>query len=120
MIQTIEGSYIAQIKAINFNTKTKKISTNYSNAMYKISQVSDVEYLVEITSLVSTYNQTLLFFEDSNKNGYTSASSSYGGIDRIFFDTKGNLIHRWSSPIDKDGIISNASIQLEKACIKCK
>ena len=115
MIHKIEGNYIARITYTNFNTKTKKISIDYGNAIYKIEKIYEHEFLVEANILSSKKIINLLFFEDSN--GFTSASST-NSIDRMFFNDN-ILIHNWSNQIDSNGIIINGRAELENACVKC-
>ena len=120
MRQNIEGGYIGNIKITNLNKKTKKISNNYTNGFYKISNLDEFQILVEITRLDKNVNGIMIFFEDSN--GYTS-SNLLGRIDRIFFNSNNILVHTWSScsnMTNSDEIVSNGYVQLEKSCIKCK
>lgn len=121
--KNIEGSYIGNVKIINLDKETKKISTNFTTSFYKISNLDEHQILLEISGLDKNSNQTLIFFEDTL--GYTS-SSIFGRIDRIFFNSNNNLIHSWSgssictSTENSNNISSNGYVFLERVCSKCK
>jgi hypothetical protein len=119
-MKNIEGGYIGNIKITSINKKTKKISNNFTNGFYKISNLDEFQILVEINGLNKNINSVMMFFEDSN--GYT-CQSTLGRIDRIFFNSQNILVHAWSNVNDvtnSEESMSNGYVQLEKTCIKCK
>jgi hypothetical protein len=106
----VEGTYIAKrIKTI-FNIKTQTIDEYLDDIKYEIIKIYDSQYLMKQTNLVSGSVVNLMFFK-SNK-GYLSSSDN--GIDNMFYNKCGELVHNWSIPIDSDNKLVNSHSILYK------
>lgn len=106
----IEGTYIAKrIKTI-FNIKTQKIDEYLDDIKYEIIKIYDSQYLMKQTNLVSGSVVNLMFFKSNEEY----LSSSDDGIDNMFYNECGELVHNWSIPIDSDNKLVNSHSILYK------
>lgn len=113
----IEGGWIARIKQTHYDNNTKKISVSHSNGLYKVVRISETELLVEQNNFTEKKITNWIFFEDSDTNTYVSFSD--GMLNKLFLKS-GKLIHSWSQQTNKNDIMTNGYVELERACVKCR
>ena len=98
------GKFIAQrIKTI-YNVETNSINEYLNDIEYIITKITNTQYLMKQTNLNSGSVINLLLFKSND--GYLSSSDS--GIDNLFYNDCGELVHNWSIPIDADNNLTNA------------
>lgn len=105
IMSDIQGIFIAKRIKTVYNVETKTIKEYINNIQYEIIKISNTQYLIKQTNLESGSIVQLLFFSSSNDNYF---SSSDNGIDNIFFNNCGELVHNWSIPINSENNITNA------------
>lgn len=107
----IQGLFIAKRIKTVYNVETKTIEEYINNIQYEILKISNTQYLTKQTNLESGSVVQLMFFSSSHDNYF---SSSDNGIDNMFFNDCGNLVHNWSIPIDTENNLTNAHAILVK------
>lgn len=111
MMSEIQGLFIAKrIKTI-YNIETKTVTEYLDNIQYEIVKISNTQYLTKQINLESGNIVQLMFFSSSHNNYF---SSSDNGIDNIFYNNCGELVHNWSIPIDTENNLINAHAILVK------
>jgi hypothetical protein len=110
-MKDIQGIFIAKRIKTVYNVETKTIKEYKNNIQYEIIKISNTQYLTKQTNLESGSIIQLLFFISSNDN---YLSSSDNGIDNMFFNDCGKLVHNWSIPIDAINNLTNAHAILDK------
>lgn len=110
--KSIEGSFIASRVKTIFNTETKVVNEYLNDIEYEIVKLNDSQYLTKQTNLNSGSIISLMFFKSNPSVGYLSSSDS--GIDNLFFNDNGELVHNWSIPIDTDNNLTNAHAILKR------
>lgn len=98
------GKFIAQRTKTVYNVETNSVNEYLNNIEYIITKITDTQYLIKQTNLNSGSVVNLLFFKSNDI--YLSSSDS--GIDNLFYNGCGELIHNWSIPIDTDNNLTNA------------
>lgn len=111
MTSDIQGLFIAKRIKTVYNTETKIINEYMNDIQYEIIKISNIQYLIKQTNLESGNITELMFFNSSHNNYF---SSSDNGIDNIFFNDCGELVHNWSIPIDTENNLINAHAVLVK------
>jgi len=104
-MKDIQGLFIAKRIKTVYNTETKTIEEYINNIQYEIVKISGYQYLTKQTNLESGSVVQLMFFSSSHENYF---SSSDNGIDNMFFNDCGELVHNWSIPIDSENNLINA------------
>jgi hypothetical protein len=106
----LEGEYIATRIETVFDINTLIIEEKIAEIEYIITKITDVQYLVKQINKFNGNIDYLLFFK--NTNGFLS--SSLGGIDNIYLNCNGELVHSWSIPANSKNKIINASATLKR------
>ena len=105
--KSIEGFFLASRVKTVFNTETKSVEEYFNDIEYEIIKLNgNSQYLVKQTNLNSGSIAQLIFFKSNHAVGYLSSSDN--GIDNIFYNELGELVHNWSIPIDSNGNLTNA------------
>ena len=101
----IQGLFVAKRIKTVYNVETKTIVEYINNIQYEIVKISNTQYLTKQTNLESGSVVQLMFFNSLGDNYF---SSSDNGIDNMFYNKCGELVHNWSIPIDAENNITNA------------
>lgn len=104
------GKYLAQRVKTVYNVETKETNEYLNDIEYTITKISNIQYLAIQTNLNSGSVVELLFFKSND--GYFSSSDD--GIDNLFYNNCGELVHNWSIPIDSENNLINAHAILHR------